>query len=236
MTAVPGLQTKGSMPWHALMVALSVTKTNVKEILSDNERCDHSLPYSAFDMSRKQAGHLRESFRFLKKLQLTLTEYEYGSLRSSRGSCAAGSVAKAFSGANDLEQLEISTGYNDESPAHEDFGAQFRGFLKGCTFPKLQSLISSCIESTEDELIDFLTASSTIEKLELCSYDLNWGSWEHLVERIKALLRLKTVSIPEACGGLPEPFFHVDYWSDKDIVEAYFFHNGANSFTKGALE
>ena len=66
ITAVPGLQTKGSMPCHALMVALSVTKTSIKEILSDNETWDHPLPYSAFDMSLTQAGYLRESFRSLK--------------------------------------------------------------------------------------------------------------------------------------------------------------------------
>lgn len=145
-------------------------------------------------------------------------------------------MAKAFPGANDLEQLEISTGYDDESPAHEEFGTRFQASLKGFTFPKLQSLILSSIESTEDELIEFLTASPTIGKLELCSYDLTWGSWEHLVERIKAVLRLKTVSIPEASGGLPELFFHVDDWSDKNIMEDYFFRNGANPFTKEALE
>lgn len=50
------------------------------------------------------------------------------------------------------------------------------------------------------------------------------------------MLRLKTVSIPEASGGLPESFFHVDYWSDKNIVEDYFSHNGANPSTKEALE
>ena len=238
MTTVPGLETKGSKLWHTLMLALSVNKTFVEEIRSDHQRSDHRLPYCAFDTSQRQAVHLQESFRYLKKLELTLTEYvyDYGNLRTGRSSYASGNVAKIFSGAHDLEQLEICTGEIDDSPAYEEFGTRFRAFFNGCTFPKLQSLILARIESTEDELIDFLTASPGIEKLELNSYDLTWGLWEDLVQRIKALLHLKTVSIPRLFGGLPEPFCYVDYWIDEKIVENFFLHDGENPFMKEVLE
>ena len=218
------------------MLALSVTKTFVEEIRSDFRSCNHPLPYSAFDASQRQAVHLQESLRYLKRLELTLTEYDYGSLRSRRSSYASRNVAKILSSAHDLEQLEICTGETDDSFAYEEFGTRFRAFLNGCTFPKLQSLILASIESTEDELIDFLTASPGIEKLELFSYDLTWGLWEDLVQRIKALLHLKTVSIPRLFGGLPEPFCYIDYWIDEKIVENFFLHDGENPFTKEVLE
>lgn len=233
---VPGLETKGSKSWHALMLALSVTKTSVKAIMSNNERGDHPLPCSAFDMSQTQAVHLQESFRRLKKLQLTLTEQEYGSLGFGRCSYASGNIAKIFSAANHLEQLEICTGETDESPTQMGFCTRFQAFFKGCTFPKLQSLILSCMESIEDEMIEFLAASPGIEKLWLHSYDLSEGLWGDLVERIKALLNLKTVSIPTAYLGLPEHFIYVEYWGNGNIVEDFFLRNGVNPFTKEALE
>lgn len=237
METVPGLETKGAKPWYALMLALSVTKTSVDQIISNTERCDHPLDYSALDLSSQtQAAHLQESFRCLRKLQLTLTEQEYGSLGLGNCSYASGNVAKIFSAANDLEQLEIRTGEKDDGPTHMEFGTRFQALFKGCTFPKLQSLILSGMESTEDELMDFLVASSGIEKLGLYHYELTWGLWEHLVERIKTLLRLNFASIPTACGGLPEPFFHVEYDSGKNIVEDFFLQNGVNPFTKEALE
>ena len=220
---------EGKMAWHYLMLALSITKTCIKELISDDSGGYQQIACQGSDeISHTQALCLRDNLKDLVILRLTLDAYDYSG-EALPGETYDGTVAKMLAAAINLEQLELK--------CEGDENLSFEGTIGSCKFPKLKSLTLSQFHSTEDQLVDFLSFSPGLASLELFRYDLTQGLWEHMAHWIKHSLQLQSVRIDIPSGEMPcgtEDDELTDFYVGN--VDDYILRNGENPFTKEALE
>ena len=225
-----------SKAFHQAMLAISVAKSTITELemIHDGEAgmdMDFALTQNAFTMLARQSRYLTIQLQHLIKLRMRL-HYD-GGQKADRV------VAKALSPAVNLESLFLESYIYDPRP---EASTAIFGFLSGCHFPKLRSLILDSMNSTEDELLDFLKTSPGLKHLTLEHFFLIIGSWEVVAERIRSVLRLKSVMIQDFVDGMPN-FGHGKYYqglysysNDHRVIEDFFLRNGKNPFTKEAME
>ncbi len=223
--------TSGARAWRSLMLALSITKVCVKNLIWDGSGGHWPIFCSSFDMLQARGLHVEQSFRFLIELRLYLTRYDHGIWRNDmRDAVRVANLAEILAGAINLEHLQLEF---DEQPN------QFGDILRGCRFTKLRSLEISTIYSTEDQLVGFLQFSPGLETLQLVSYNLTQGLWEHVARRVKQSLQLHVVQLDKLWGGIPLSWDESEPLRDSKIsrdVDDFFLRDGENPFTKGAFE
>lgn len=224
-------RTNSRKAWHSLVLALSITKSCVKNLISDHSCGELPICCNVFDMSQARAIQFGESFSRLIKLRLNLTDFDDEAPSSTSDAYTQGNLAKILAGATSLEQLQLDFEEFEEGP-------RFKRILGDCRFPKLKSLELSYMKSTEDEIVSFLGSSPGLEKLKLCYHYLSLGLWEHVTHRIKKFLQLSSVTLDVLGGGIPQAFDPKDrrFMMSDQIVDNFFLRNGRNPFTKDALE
>jgi hypothetical protein len=254
-----GIKHSSAMHWDTLILALSVTKTKLKEITSDSDWNEDSYSINAFVMTRQRALHLANAFQGLKKLRLTISQCKTGYEVPDRSSGYRGDLATALSTASNVEYLDIKLKSNEhyEVESKPDGGTYFGGILGPCRLPRLRSFRLDFVESTEAELLGFLDASPDLEYLQLKHYALVEGMWEPIADKLKALPKLKKVRLgdfPEDLWhksvfrqrgsfclgrfeeGLVKPFASISLGNSQKIVDDFFKTNGKNPFSREALE
>lgn len=227
-----GCLTNGRRAWHSLLLALSITKSCVRNLTSDRSCRRWPICCSAFDKSQAGAIHFGASFRGLIKLRLTLSLYDHETQSSTSDADYQESLAKIFASAINLEHLELTFFEEDEE------WPRIERILGDCRFPKLKSLELSHINSTEDGLVNLLESSPSLENLELRYHYLRLGSWEHVTSWIKEFLLLSSVSLDVMGGEIPQLFDanESSFLMSDRIVNNFFLQDGENPFTKEALE
>ena len=225
-----GCLTNGKRAWHSLMLALSITKSCVKNLISDHSCGEWPICCNVLDMSQARAVQFGESFGRLIKLRLDLNEYDDEARSSTSDGYTQGNLAKILASATNLEQLQLEFQDEDKEP-------RFERILGDCKFPKLKSLELSYIKSTEEEIVSFLGSSPGLENLKLHYHYLRLGLWEHVAHRIKKFLQLSSVTL-DVMGGEIEAFEEDDwaFMMSDQFVDNFFLRNGKNPFTKDALE
>lgn len=251
-----GLSDWYAEPWLIVLLALSVTESTVRDLRYDNRYRDRLTPISLFDISQSQAQGLSRTFRNLTTLRLNFCQDDDRYWRFDSCGKARGNIANILASACNLESLSIS---HDEPHIFLDceaqdaaklfdskHGTRFYAIFGGCNFPKLKSLATRSLHSTEYELASFLKRSPKLTHLQLGAHILVSGSWESLAETIKSL-QLKTVQIEEVYGGLRPPFRYVyhqyGYYQNPyrspvkpNVIEDFCVRDGQNPFRKELLD
>ena len=220
-----------SKAFHQAMLAISAAKSTITELAmirdsgKDSININFVLTQDAFTMTARQSRYLTIQLQHLIKLRMRL--YDAWGQKTDRV------IAKALSLAVNLESLFLES-YTQFYDLRYDESTGIFMFLSGCRFPKLRSLILDPMNSTEDELLDFLKTSPCLKHLTLENFDLKIGSWEVVVERIRSVLRLKSVMIHHFAGAM----YHDRCFRTNDhrAIEDFFLRNGKNPFTKEAMK
>ena len=226
-------------PFHLATLAISVTRSTITEL----EMIHHGL-----DDGSEQSFLVEDSFNMTARLSYcsTVLLQQLTRLRmrlfvdnereeQDQESCMGYPIAKALSSAVSLESLFIEGDYAYFVPDY-DIGTMMSTFLEGCRFPKLRSLVLMNINSTEDELLDFLQTSPCLKHLTLEFFNLVEGSWEVVARRIRSALQLKSVML-DVLTGCFSSLANKEYHSNNNrLVENFFLHNGENPFTVKAVD
>ncbi|KAL2052805.1 hypothetical protein ABVK25_007046 [Lepraria finkii] len=218
-TPLSGFERNDAELWHMLLLALAVTRTIANEIT----------------VSQPQTRNLADSFQCLRTIAYPFFQCEGGYDIPEGSSQTQGHIAKDLATARNLEYFHIRTAEHTEGPQYRPrIGTTFRAIFGGCTFPRLKSFTLWCIDSTEEEFLEFLEGSPFIEYLELDSMALMSG--EHAANITKAILPLKELVFRQFNLGLPQPFSHVEFDDVPYIVEKLFFGSGRNPFIKAIFQ
>lgn len=209
------------------MLALSTTQSPISEIVTLPQGHEGLLPMCTFVATTREAHHLGTSFTKLRKLRLSLTVERIPN-DPLRGLGSGGIVAKAMCAAINLESLVIEVSERDDCYEPTTMVCEILG---GCQFAKLRSLILLQMSSMEQELIDFLGGSRSLEHLSFDDCTISRGTWESTARKIPEMLDLKTVMIKKFYEEILRRY--PDQWRDNDycLVNDFFFGHGRNPFT-----
>ena len=216
----------GTDAWRHLMHALSTTKSYVKHIALHQPYGNLPISCTVFQMSQAQALDWGECFRCLTTLRLTLCTWYQDSTYDAG---IQEKLSSALAAASNLEQLTL------DSESRE--WLFFEHFLRGCRFPKLISLDLSHIDVAEEQLVDFLGSSPSLENLSLYMVSLSQGSWERVVGWIRLSLQLHCVCFRHISGESPHP----DEGDEipgvlVEQIEEFILFGGENPFTEGKTQ
>lgn len=233
---LPGFQGTSENHWEMITLALSVTKSKIEEISFDENYLQAIFAANVLFLSVLEERHLINSFRGLKRLAMTVKQMSEVGHLPKLGDRYGSSLAQALSGARKLEHLTIAI----HSEEHEAFFLHKISYLQvvfgGCKFSNLKSLSSNDMDSTEDELVNLVKDSTTLEHLYIARHTLRDGRWEILAVRIKAIAQLKYFRVWHATGGLATPYSRVQFSPSPDYMHDFLFGKGENPFSVGILE
>ena len=230
-------------PFHLAMLAISMANFTITDLAmihyshrNYHTDCCSFLTKDSFMMTVEQFHHLSLQLQHLTKLRMRLDDEDEET--QSQNSYASQPIAKALSSAINLESLFIEGNCCSEYVPREFALTTMSNFLGGCQFAKLRSLILKFMNSKDDELLEFLESSPALKHLTLVEFELESGSWEFVAQRIRSLLRLKSVMLDRLSCGFPDINLQ-DYEkcsNDQRLVEDFFLQNGKNPFTKAATD
>ena len=224
-------------PFHLATLAISLTKSAVTELVMLHHSVHRGpkesfLVEDSFNMTTQLSYCCTILLQQLTRLRMRL--FDDGGERQAGNSCVDRPIAKALSSAVNLESLFIEGDYAYHMPEHSRV-TMMSTFLKGCRFSKLNSLILTNLNSTEDELLDFLKTSPCLKHLTIEFFSLVLGSWQVVAQRIRSALQLKSVMLDMLTGTFSNRYSEY-YCKNHDLVERFFLHNGENPFTERAMD
>ena len=198
-----------------MTLVLSLTGTNIRELDIED---DDAIPERAGvtgrvfrGMSTMSLGHCCNAFRDLRKISMEISEVDiYG--------WKTGYPAEIISCATNLEYLWLSGDGYDLIPV--------KYLLSTTVWSRLTSVSLIRLALDQEELVDFLRRhAGTLKDLWLFDVDLRSGSWDIVLERMKSLLSLQTVSIQEVIGRDNEGDM-IDIYMTQAAVEDYLLGDG----------
>lgn len=214
--------------WFLTILALSVTRSRVTEIVVDGPRLGDGLPMSAFDTTVRRFTDVANCFKTLTKLSLSLSFSHH----------TGNSVASALSSATNLKSLFIE---GDYEMFYDVLGpvSVFSAILGGCRFTNLRSLLMAKLSSGNIELLEFLRHSPLLNRLTICEFALKEGLWQEVALSLRAIFQLKRVKFDALIGGISDSYqlgFGESYSIDPQMVEDFFLRNGDNPFTEETVK
>lgn len=224
--------------WNLAMLAWWVVGSPIRELAVESRGA--YLPLRSFVNNTVERPHeVGPLFQSLTKIRLDLL-IDPGSGNEMDACCfQEGDVSHALSSAKNLQCLYIRAKIGNHLDAYKPM-TPFQSILGTCQFPALRSLIFNSIDSTLEELIKFLGASSQLQQLTLVHYDLLSGTWKQAAEWMRRSLRLEEVVLDELYGGWepdgPVMEFHCGEYKDHfGRVRDFFLRHGPNPFGEEAL-
>ncbi|KAH0547959.1 hypothetical protein GP486_008300 [Trichoglossum hirsutum] len=197
--------------------ALSLTGAQVPELdMELNVFFDHEYSHlygGVFQgMSNMDFGHCCDAFRGLRKVTMTVSP-------GKMDGWTAGKLAVILSGATELEDLSFYS-------CSWGFPIQTSWIFGTTTWHRLTNLGIGHVTLDQEELLSLLKRHSrTLKDLRLYRIFLTngAGSWESLLEGIKACLSLETILITD-----PDDLCEEEIYIDPEKLDDYIMGNGPN--------
>ena len=197
-------------PLQLAMLATSMAKSTITELAIYYRR--RALNENSFVMTARESACLKSQFQSLKKLQLRFGMFP------GEGPYRGSAVAKALSVAVNLESLHI-VGDSPITSSVPNAPTMMSTLLRGCHFPKLESLVLRSVNSRAKELLGFLKKSPSLIRLTLDNFYLESGLWERVIDEICSAFHLRSVMLHELQGRFVERDTYELYRDDYILVE-----------------
>lgn len=225
--------------WNLVMLASWAVGTLVRELAVDSGA---NLPLRSF-LDTEKPWNLYLIFQSLTKLRLNLVIDLDSSGREDYmdADCfRRGLVSHALSGAKNVRCLYIKAIIRIDLDEYKPM-TPFQTILGTCQFPKLRSLILSGFDSTTEELLTFLGASTQLQQLTLIHHGLLSGTWEKAADCMRGFLKsLQEVVINNVHDDLAASSPVLNYLQGRYMdhfgrVQDFFFRDGPNPFNAESL-
>lgn len=222
-------------PWRLVLLALSVTSANVKELTMEPSDMELSTNTAGFSMLPEHFSQAQLCFNTLTKIRFTLNVDTDRFSTKVETRHVHRNVAKLLSSAINLESLSLKLTIESEVGISEY--STLQSILGRCRFPKLRSLILVSLASSEAELLRLLKHSRNLEQLTIRGHNLTEGLWLRVAAWIRASLPLlKHAEFNSIFGGFEEPWADIEYADHHEHVTDFLFDQGENPFTTKALD
>lgn len=139
-------------------------------------------------------------------------------------------MARALSIAKNLRHLFLDTNRSDWC-LHPEGAVDLSTVFRNCEFPMLNTLCLGSFRYHEGNFASFLCRhSSTLKRLTIDRALLDSGSWEGLLDCIRANLSLESVKMIRLVNGFRMPD-GID-WAGCKVVQAAYSGNANNAFAE----
>lgn len=231
-----GFSQKGfTNPWRLVLLALSATSANVKELTMEPRDMELSTNTAAFSMSPEKLSQAQLCFNTLTKIHFSLNVDTERFSTKVETRHVHRNVAKLLRSAINLENLSLNL-TNEPEVGMSEYST-LQSILGRCRFPKLRSLTLVLLASSEAELLRLLKHSRNLEQLTIGGHDLTEGLWLRVAAWIRASLPLLNYAeFTSLFGGFEEPWADTEYADQYGHVGDFLFGQGENPFTTKALE
>lgn len=216
----------------SLLLALSTSATQIREILAGAHVYSMRLPAACLKMDARQIRNLSPITSNITKLALSLDSVT----PADKEVITNGTLASVLASATKLECFFLRTTTERTFGCFINGYSPFEDLLQGCRFPKLRSLLLTGQECHAESLIEFLLHSPSLRSLALRCYKLRSGSWAAVAEMLRKQPNLTNMQFCELRGGLiPDSYKHLRSY-ECAFIQNTLFHVGENPFLEGAVE
>ena len=215
-------------PWDLAILAMWTTNLLIKDIAVEARKYQDNPNTSLLNQPA-----IRSYLSNLVNLRLGLMSPKQDENIQNKN------VAQALSAATHLQSLFIELRDFEAPEIYTTYPiTRFSGCFDNYKFAELRSLILSGMDSRSHELLSFLRHHPQLRQLTLNEHRLKSGRWKNALDQMQNLGILKNVEFnnlrsEEFDDYLEEDGIYRDYFGN---VEAFFFENEPNPFTRKALE